>query len=67
MLPSIPDAAPARVKNGLAIRNACAVDGVCPDCKTSGTVTADTEHDGVFHLVFEHERGCAVLADEGAP
>jgi hypothetical protein len=65
VLPSIPDDAPEQLKNALAIRNACATEGVCPDCGVVGVVVAD-ELPGLFHLVFRHEDDCAVLRDPEA-
>ena len=62
LLPSIPDDAPERWKNGVAIRNACATTGRCPDCRARGELRGPDER-GLLHLVFEHENGCGVLHD----
>jgi hypothetical protein len=65
LLPPIPDDAPAELKNALAIRNACATEGRCPDCHTHGELTGpDTA--GFYHLTFRHEDWCRVLRDEDA-
>jgi hypothetical protein len=66
VLPSIPDNADEALKDGLAIRNACAVEGRCPDCGAVGVVTADPADPRLFHLTFEHEDACRVLRDDGA-
>ena len=60
VLPSIPDDAPSRFKSALAIRNACAVEGRCPDCGARVELRGPDEN-GILHLTFEHEAGCAVL------
>lgn len=60
VLPQIPDDAPSRFKSALAIRNACAVEGCCPDCGARGELRGPDEH-GILHLVFEHEACCSVL------
>ncbi len=62
LLRRIPDDAPTRFKNALAIRNACATSGRCPDCGVRGTVHGPDER-GFMHLVFEHVDGCGVLTD----
>jgi hypothetical protein len=64
VLPSIPDALDATIKNGLAIRNACAVDGRCPDCGVVGVISVDA--DGLYHLTFQHDDVCRVLRDDGS-
>ncbi len=63
LLPQIPDDAPSRFKNALAIRNACMTEGRCPDCRARGELRGPDEH-GLLRLVFAHEDGCAVLLDE---
>ena len=63
VLPNIPDDAPEDVKNGLAIRNATNVAGVCPSCGATGEIHRDTDHDGVWHIVFEHESECRAFTD----
>jgi uncharacterized protein YlaI len=65
VLPSIPDELDERTKNALAIRNACATEGRCPDCHARGELTGPDEH-GLLHLTFRHEPGCGVLHDEDA-
>lgn len=65
LLPSIPDGLPAEIKNGLAIRNACATEGRCPACGTVGQIHGP-DRDGFMHLVFEHEDECGVLHDGDA-
>lgn len=49
VLPPIPDDAPAELKDGLAIRNACAVEGRCPTCGVAPEVIADPELAGLHH------------------
>jgi hypothetical protein len=55
VLPSIPDDAPAPLKNALALRNRCATEGRCP----AYGVTPDLEwdDDGLGHLTFRHKEG----------
>jgi hypothetical protein len=65
LLADIPDAAPADVKNPLALRNAAATSGVCPDCGAVGELHSDSLP-GVFHLIFRHEDDCGVLCDPEA-
>jgi hypothetical protein len=65
VLPEIPDDAPEALKNGLAIRNAANVAGVCPDCGARGEITGPDEH-GFMHLTFEHEAGCGAFTDDEA-
>ncbi len=65
LLPEIPDDAPEAFKNAIAVRNACATEGRCPDCGARGELRGPDEH-GFLHLVFEHEDGCAVLLDPEA-
>jgi hypothetical protein len=62
VLPSIPDDANEQTKNVLAIRNACAVEGRCPACRTVGVVHADAELEGLWHWRFAHEPWCPVVA-----
>jgi hypothetical protein len=66
LLPSIPDDLDPATKNALAVRNACATEGVCPCCHAVGELYADDELEGVFHIVFAHEPECVVLADGDA-
>jgi hypothetical protein len=66
VLPEIADSDPVDRKNGFALRNACATEGKCPACGAVGELHADATHDGLFHLVFQHEDWCPVLTDEGA-
>lgn len=63
VLPPIPDDAPDELKNALAIRNACATEGRCPDCGVAGEVYRDTEYEGIYHYTFRHEPGCRCLTD----
>jgi hypothetical protein len=65
VLPEIPDEAPERRKNGLAIRNAATTSGVCPDCGARGEIRGP-DGQRFLHLVFEHEHGCGVLSDPEA-
>jgi hypothetical protein len=65
LLPEIPDDAPEELKDALAIRNACATEGVCPDCGARGEIHGPDEQ-GVFHAVFRHEDDCGVLRDPEA-
>jgi hypothetical protein len=65
LLPEIPDGAPEDLKDALAIRNACATSGVCPDCGARGELTGPDGH-GFFHLTFRHEDECDVLRDPEA-
>jgi hypothetical protein len=62
LLPAIPDDATDRVKDGLAIRNACATEGRCPDCGARGELTGP-DAVGFLHLTFRHEDSCRVLGD----
>ena len=66
VLPAIRDDAPPELKNALAIRNACATEGRCPDCGAVGELHPDAEHEGLFHYIFEHEPWCGALTDEAA-
>jgi hypothetical protein len=63
VLPSIPDDAPDDLKDGLAIRNACATEGRCPACGAVPELSWDTDRLG--HLTFRHEDGCPVFRDDG--
>jgi hypothetical protein len=65
VLPAILDNAPEQLKNALAIRNACATEGLCPDCGVYGELTGPDEL-GMFHLTFRHEDACRVLRDPEA-
>jgi hypothetical protein len=56
----------SQLKNALAIRNACATEGVCPDCGAVGVLEADAEHEAIFHYTFRHEPWCGPLTDEAA-
>lgn len=66
VLPAIPDDLAEATKDALAIRNACAVEGRCPDCGTMGEIHPDAEYDGLFHYTFRHEPWCGALTDEAA-
>jgi hypothetical protein len=66
LLPEIRDDAPAALKNALAIRNACAVEGQCPACGVIGALSADAKFSGVFHYAFRHESWCLALTDGSA-
>lgn len=61
VLPEIRDDLPVAVKNALALRNACTVNGRCPSC---GAVASRfrVEH-GIHHATFEHEDWCRALVD----
>jgi hypothetical protein len=61
VLPSIPDELDEELKNGLAIRNACATGGRCPVCGVTPELHVDRA--GIHHLVFCHEDGCPVTRD----
>jgi hypothetical protein len=63
LLPEVPDGAPTAVKNGIAMRNVCALEGRCPGCGAVGELHADAEHASLFHLVFQHEYECAASDD----
>lgn len=63
VLPPIPDDAPDDVKDGLAIRNAASVRGVCPSCGATPELYRDGL--GILHAVFQHEPDCGALLDEG--
>jgi hypothetical protein len=65
LLREIPDDSPEDLKNALAIRNACATEGVCPDCGACGEIQGPDDH-GIFHAVFRHEDACGVLRDPEA-
>jgi hypothetical protein len=60
-LPAIPDDAPERFKNALAIRNAATTSGACPDCGARGELTGP-DRDGCLHLTFRHESHCEAAA-----
>jgi hypothetical protein len=62
LLPAILDDAPTELKNGLAVRNACAVDGRCPECGAVGEVSRFGAL--AFRCTFTHEDGCAALLEE---
>lgn len=64
VLPAIPDDLADDLKNALAIRNACAVEGRCPACGATPTLHADDEHPGLLHLVFAHEPDCPAAQHE---
>jgi hypothetical protein len=66
ILPSIPDELSPELKDGLAIRNACATEGVCTGCGAVGVLSADAEYEGIFHYTFQHEPSCGALTDEAA-
>jgi hypothetical protein len=61
-LPAIPDDAPTELKNGLAVRNACAVDGRCPECGAVGEVRGFGAM--AYRCTFTREDGCAALLEE---
>ena len=65
LLPTIPDDAPERFKNALAVRNAASTSGTCPDCGATGE-TSGPDAAGFLHLTFRHEPHCAALTDENA-
>ena len=66
VLPEIRDDLPSELKNALAIRNACATEGVCPGCGVVGVLEADAKYEGIFHYTFQHEPWCGALTDEAA-
>jgi hypothetical protein len=61
VLPSIADSLDEKVKDGLAIRNACTTSGRCPVCGCTPDLYLDRV--GVRHLVFRHADDCPVLRD----
>ena len=63
VLPPIPDDAPEHVKDGIAIRNACSLNGECPVCGTVGVVHEDADMRGLWHITFQHEDWCPVYRD----
>jgi hypothetical protein len=63
VLPEIPDELEPAEKNALAIRNACATEGVCRGCNTVGEIHPDAHDAWIWHYVFRHEPWCPVLAD----
>ena len=65
VLPAIPDELDEATKDALAIRNACTVEGRCPDCGAVGELHSDAL-DGLFHYTFRHEPWCGALTDEAA-
>jgi hypothetical protein len=65
VLPVIDDDEPPERKQGMAIRSAANVAGVCPECGAR-FVVRETDSSGVLHAHMEHEDGCAVLMDEAA-
>jgi hypothetical protein len=66
VLPSIPDALDEATKSGLAIRNACAVEGRCPACGVEPELARDPEYPALLHVTFRHEDECPVLRDDPA-
>jgi len=66
LLPEIRDDDPPERKNATAVRNACATEGRCPCCHAIGEVTADASLAGLWHITFQHESWCVVLADGDA-
>jgi len=63
VLPAIREDWPSELKNGIAIRNACATEGVCPDCGARGEFSADADNPKHVHVTFQHEPSCAVVTD----
>jgi hypothetical protein len=66
VLPQIPDDLEPTVKNALAIRNACATNGVCSGCGAVGELHPDRRIAKVWRYVFRHEPWCPALTDEAA-
>ena len=66
VLPSIPDELDPELKNALAPRNACMVEGRCPSCGAEPDLYRDAELEGVFRAVFRHDPDCGALTDEAA-
>jgi hypothetical protein len=63
VLPSIPDDLDEQTKNGLALRNACAVEGVCPACGAEPEIERDRELRWLWHATWRHEDDCPCLLD----
>jgi hypothetical protein len=61
-----PDELDDETKNALAIRNACATSGHCPDCGAVGELEPDATLELVWHLTFRHEPDCRALTDGAA-
>lgn len=66
LLPGIPDDADEQTKDGLGVRNAASISGVCPVCGTRAELVPDPEVPGLWHAYFLHEVGCPALTDEAA-
>jgi hypothetical protein len=66
VLPEIRDEWPDALKDAVAIRNACATEGVCPGCGVIGELHPDPVYKGIRHYVFRHESWCPALTDEAA-
>ena len=62
ILTSIPDDLDAATKNRRAVRNACAIEGKCPDCGAVGTLRPDGKTPGLWRYRFEHEHWCKATA-----
>ncbi|MFF9211931.1 MULTISPECIES: hypothetical protein [unclassified Streptomyces] len=68
--PAIPDAAPAALKDGLAVRRAANVHGWCPDCGARPQMPNRRQRRAlvragkVIPALFFHEDGCACLTDD---
>jgi len=64
VLPAIPDDLSPRVKSALALRNACATEGVCPGCGAAADVRRDEQHESLLWATFNHENGCPASDEE---
>jgi hypothetical protein len=62
LLPPIHDDLPSELKNAIALRNSCTVEGECPACGATREVTRLAPL--VYIASFEHEASCAALLAE---
>jgi hypothetical protein len=64
LLPQIPDAAPAALKDALAVRNEASATGCCPGCGAEARLLGTPRPGEIVHAVFAHEAGCPALLEE---